>query len=72
MPVNPGHILFFRPDLILDWPHVDEAVYLAIYALPSAVYVHNPKDPFTNALKALGYHFGDTLKNEHHPMLINQ
>lgn len=64
------HILFFRPDLILDWPHVKTDLYIAVYTLPNAVYVQNSKDPFTNTLKSFGYQFGDVLKNEFHPLLI--
>jgi hypothetical protein len=66
---TPGHLLFFRPDLILDWPHVASDLYLALFALPNAVYVHNPKDPSTHFLKQLGYNFGDVLKNETHPII---
>lgn len=69
LPSKPENVLFFRTDLLLDWPHVKSDVYLALYALPNAVYIHNPKDPLTNSLKQLGYHFGDVLKNEFHPFL---
>lgn len=69
LPSKPQNILFFRPDLILDWPHVKSDLYLVLYALPNSVYIHNPKDPLTNALKQFGYHFGDVLKNEFHPFL---
>lgn len=64
-----GHILFFRPDLILDWPHVTADLYLVVFGLKNAVYAHNPKDPSINFLKHLGYHFGDVLRNETHPMI---
>jgi len=70
VPSTATRILFFRPDVILDWPHLASDVYLAVYVLPSAVYVHNAKDPHTNALKKFGYHFGDVLKNEFHPMIM--
>ncbi len=63
----PGHLLFFRPEIILDWPFSD--IYLATYAFPTAVYVYNPKDPLTHSLKQLGYQFGDLLKNETHPLI---
>ncbi len=69
-PSKPDHLLFFRPDLILDWPHVHCDLYIALFALPVAVYIQNPKDPFNPSLKALGYHFGDTLKNEFHPLIL--
>jgi len=73
LPAQPGNILFFRPNLLLDWPELaanpKTDLYLAAYALPNAVYIHNPKDPATNALKQFGYGFGDPLKNEFHPLL---
>lgn len=68
-PSTAANILFFRPNLILDWPHVKSDFYLVLYALPDAVYIHNPKDPETNGLKQYGYQFGDTLKNEFHPII---
>jgi hypothetical protein len=69
-PSKANHILFFKPNLILDWPSVTNDVYLAIYTLPNAVYIHNPNDPHTNHLKARGYHFGDLLKNECNPVIL--
>lgn len=72
VPTTAERILFFRPDVILDWPHATSEVYLAVYVLPTAVYVHNGKDPFTNSLKKFGYNFGDVLKNEFHPMIMTQ
>lgn len=73
LPAKPGNILFFRPNLILDWPQLAHCpatdLYLATYALTNALYVQNSKDPSTNALKQFGYGFGDPLKNEFHPLL---
>lgn len=69
-PSNGMAILFFRPDVILDWPHLDSDVYIMMYAFDSAVYIHNPKDPHASALKAFGYNFGDTLKNDAHPEIM--
>lgn len=70
LPSKPENILFFRPDLILDWPHVSSDLYLALYAFPNAVYIHNPKDPATHFLKQFGYNFGDVLRTETHPLII--
>lgn len=70
LPSDSNHLLFFRPELILDWPHVSSDLYIALYALPNAVYIHNPKDPFANFLKPLGYQWGDILKPEHHPLIF--
>jgi hypothetical protein len=67
VPSDKKHILFFKPGIILDFPHANSDVYIAVYVLPSAVYVHNAKDPYTHALKKFGYQFGDVLK--HHPLI---
>ncbi len=71
LPSSPTHILFFKPTLLLDWSHVSSDLYLALFTLSNGIYVHNPKDPQTNYLKPLGYHFGDLLKNEFHPLIMS-
>jgi hypothetical protein len=71
MPTQSNHVLFFRPDLLLDWPHTSGDLYMALYTLPNAVYIHNPHDPLTHELKQYGYNFGDTLKNEFHPLILS-
>lgn len=70
LPTNADRVLFFKTDIILDWPHLGSDIYLVLFALPNAVYVHNPNDPSTNFLKQLGYNFGDLLKNETHPQIL--
>ena len=72
LPSTPSTILFFKPTLILDWPKLSSPIYLVLFALHNAVYVHNPKDPLTNAMKAFNYGFGDLLKNETHPLIIKE
>lgn len=73
LPKGPGSILFLKPELLIDWPSLAKSpaadLYFAAYAHRSAVYVQNPRDPSTNALKKLGYHFGDVLQNRSHPLL---
>lgn len=68
-PSKPTNILFFRPNLILDWPQVQTDIYLVLFALPHSVYIHNPKDPQTAYLKQYGYQYGDVLRNEFHPLI---
>lgn len=70
LPSKAENVLFFRPELILDWPHVKDDLYLVLFTLPNAVYIHNPKDPLTNQLKSFGYAIGDLLKNEFHPLIV--
>jgi len=71
LPAAPENILFFKPELILDWPVVKSDCYLVLFSAPNAVYIHNGKDPHTNYLKPFGYSFGDTLKNEFHPLILS-
>ena len=70
LPSNSEGILFFRTDLILDWPHVTSPFFLILFSLPNAVYVQNSKDPSTHFLKQFGYHFGDCLKSGTHPLIL--
>lgn len=74
LPKDPHNVLFFRMNLILDWPQLLQTLstdlYLGAYAVPNALYIQNPLDPSTNSLKALGYGFGDLLTNESHPLII--
>lgn len=69
LPTKAENVLFFKPEFILDWPHVTSDVYIVLFTLPNAVYIHNAKDPFTNLLKQFGYNYGDVLKNEFHPII---
>jgi hypothetical protein len=70
---HPGRVLFVKPNIALNWPLLAQCpadIYLAAYALSNqGVYVHNPKDPATHALKDLGYEFGDVLTEAEHPSL---
>lgn len=68
-PQAADNVLFFRSNLILDWPHVPSEVLLVVFALQNAVYIENKKDPNTHYLKELGYFFGDQLKNSTHPII---
>lgn len=69
LPTSSGQILFFKPDLILDWPHVSSDLFLIVLTLTNGVYIHNPKDPQTAYLKPLGYEYGDSLRADTHPYI---
>ncbi len=71
IPSNSESVIFFRPDLILDWPHVSSDLLLILFTLPNAVYIHNTKDPSANFLKQFGYNFGDCLNSESHPLILS-
>lgn len=70
LPSSAENILFFRTNVILDWKHLEQDIYIALFALPNAVYIHNEKDPHAHFLKELGLHFGDRLENNTHPLII--
>ncbi len=70
VPTSRENILFFKPNLILDWPHVSSDLFLTLFTFPNTVYVHNPKDPETTYLQSFGYEYGDLLKAETHPLIL--
>jgi hypothetical protein len=70
LPTSKESILFFRTDLLLDWENVPSDVYIILFALPNVVYIRNRKDPHTTFLKQLGCNYGDALKNDTHPLII--
>ena len=74
LPKNPNGILFFKPELLIDWPGLAKIasaeLYCVVYPRSTAVYIHNSNDPTGNALKQMGYHFGDPLQNHLHPIIF--
>lgn len=71
LPTSSEQILFFKPELILDWPHVGSDLFLILLSWSNGVYIHNPNDPQTSYLKKLGLEYGDSLKPETHPLILN-
>jgi hypothetical protein len=59
-----GEGLFFKP----DHPIEGDGLLIA-YAAGRAVYIHNPKDPYTNLWKNLGLNFGDRLEEPEFPIM---
>lgn len=70
VPTDQQNVLFFDPKFILDWPHVESDLFFVVFAKKNSLYIRNEKDPETNYLKRMGYAFGDTLKNELHPLIF--
>ena len=65
---NKGSVRFFMPERL---PVLASAPQLLIaYATPRSVYFHNSRDPLNTDLKRFGYHFGDKINPEHHPLCI--
>jgi hypothetical protein len=74
LPSKPGHILFFKPHIILNWKELlrlsPTDQYLVAFSQEDAIYIENQKDPSTNSLKKLGLGFGDKLGNSTHPLIL--
>ena len=72
-PSHEGNVLFIKPNVLVDWAPLVKAsmpIYLAAFALANqGVYAMNPKDKAVHFLKTLGYEFGDTLRESHHPLV---
>ncbi len=72
-PSQPGHVIFFRPNIPIKWDslylHEGQRFYLIVYTQMSAHYQLQPQDPHTHALKRLGYVFNDKLNDRLHPII---
>lgn len=72
-PSQPGHIVFFQPNVSINWnhlyTHLGQRFYLIVYTLASAYYQLQPQDPHTHALKRLGYVFNDKLSDKLNPIV---
>lgn len=64
------NILFIRPDHPINWKPLfsSHRYVLLTFGSHRSVYIYNENDPYTHALKKLGYGFGDTLKQEDCPL----
>ena len=73
IPHTPGSVLFISPDLPLDFQKLiatpSQTLLLIAYTHVKPLYIQNTIDPHANALKKLGYGFGDHLKENSHPLL---
>jgi len=69
-----GNVLFLAPDYPIPWPLLFglEGLKLLIvsFAPEKAIYQQEIRDPHQHVLKKWGYVFGDSLNNQHHPLLI--
>ncbi|MCP5491439.1 MAG: hypothetical protein H7A40_00155 [Chlamydiales bacterium] len=74
LPHTPGSVLFISPELPLDFQKLVETpsqtLLLVVYTHVKPLYIQNALDPHANALKKLGYGFGDHLTTKTHPLLI--
>jgi len=64
-----GSGLFIHTDFPLEFP-IEAPSLLLAFSTEKARYRQQKSDPHTNALKKLGYGFGDRLTVETHPLII--
>ncbi|VHO04122.1 hypothetical protein [Candidatus Rhabdochlamydia sp. T3358] len=73
-PQKIGSVLFLAPEYPIPWPLLFglEGLKLLIvsFAPEKAIYQQETRDPHQHVLKKWGYVFGDSLHNQHHPILI--
>jgi len=73
-PSHAGNGIFFRAQHPIDYQILQQRpqqqFYLIGYTSQKTQYSLQENDPHTHDLKKLGYIFGDSLQNEHHPLII--
>lgn len=71
---QPGNGVFLGPDFEIDFKELYERpgylYFLIVYCQSSTVYVYQANDPHPQVMKALGYSYGDTLKDKLNPILL--
>ncbi len=74
-PTAPGQGVFFSSHLLMNWgplAHLEgQRFFLITYASSHPQYTLEKRDPYTHALKQMGYVFGDSLASETHPLLFS-
>ncbi len=73
-PKGRGNALIVQPNLLLNWPTLaaSQNLYLIAYCQINSVYVQNSNDPAGLNLRALGYGYGDPLRNDTHPVMAQR
>lgn len=70
---HSGNIVFFKPNLIIDWKHLksctNQRFYLIVYTHPHSHYQLQTNDPHTHELKRIGYILNDKLSDKLHPIV---
>jgi hypothetical protein len=71
-PQGQGNAILVQPTLLLNWPSISTqiGIYVVVYASTDAVYIHNPRDPAGDKLKALGLNYNDRLSSDTHPSFL--
>lgn len=73
-PSKKGNIIFFKPNLPINWisleQHFGQTFYMVVYTSQTSHYALQLEDPHTHALKRLGYVFNDQLTDKLHPIVL--
>jgi len=74
VPQTIGSGVFFSPEFQIPWPKIFQlenlSALLIVYTQEKSLYVLEPHDIHTHALKKLGYGFGDHLQDHTHPIVL--
>jgi hypothetical protein len=72
-PSNVGDALFIGPSKPIPWPSVDPkgSLLLIAYGELDSLFVLKERDPHGFLYKKMGYHPGDRLKNDLHPIVLS-
>jgi hypothetical protein len=72
-PEKEGNLIFLSPDLVFStellFSDPGQHHILFLFSPLKTLYLFQEKDPLTHLLKKSGYAFGDSLKDETHPVL---
>ncbi|MBT3394180.1 MAG: hypothetical protein HN411_03610 [Waddliaceae bacterium] len=70
-PKEKGSAVLFRDDFIMTEKPAGNGIYhYIVYCEETTVYIYNENDENCHTLRALGYDYGDALRNEYHPLLL--
>lgn len=69
-PREKDNILFFKPELLLDFSKNDAPLLLITFSTETTLFFDNPNAPSTKYFKSQGYYYGDELKNKDHPLIF--
>ena len=74
VPQTIGSGIFLSPEFQIPWPKIFQlenlSALLIVYTQEKSLYILEPQGIHTQALKKLGYGFGDHLKDHTHPIVL--
>jgi hypothetical protein len=73
VPKEIGNGIFIKPETLIDFSSLfslpSQMFYLIGYSESKSLFTPNLQAPHLRRFKELGYSFGDTLKEPHHPLV---